>query len=435
MSTVALLRRLSDVEASFAYTHALMRGTTQVTTHVSVRGDIGPEQLRAAAGRWAGDLPLLSLRIEERPDGLWFAAGPGPRAEQVRHTVLTAPDSPDEVLRRELNDVLETGGPLWRLHAVSDPGAGTTHLYFTRNHAISDGHSTGAVIRALLDALFPPSDGGGQHDVRTLPPCADGLPYRPPRPDAGRTEEAGAREVAMPERLPFAAHRPWRERSADFVPLTHTRATSLALRSWCRSRQMTVNQFFGAALAESYAEATGRAQVGLCTAVSLRPRYAPSDPLPDVGCFISVLNVPLRLDRGNLAGHARHYAAALARADAAWRPPSRAHAAIRRAVEETAAARSAPGICITNIGMADPALGPHLSRVTGYRTVVNRTGANYGVVLHLGTLDGTFAAALAFGAPATDRALVRAVAKGLHDRVVHPDATVRDLSAAEAAPA
>ncbi|MER5429006.1 hypothetical protein [Streptomyces sp. NPDC002588] len=186
---------------------------------------------------------------------------------------------------------------------------------------------------------------------------------------------------------------------------------------------MTVNQFFAAALAESFAEVTGHSEVSLFTAVSLRRRYAESPSLPDVGCFIDVLNVPLRLDRDDLPGHARDYAAALARIDAAWRPPVREHAAIRWAVEEAAAARSAPGICITDVGVADPALGPHADPVTGYRTVVNRTGANYGVVLHLGSLGGTFRTALAFGAPSTDRATVRAVAKALHDRAVRPGVT------------
>jgi hypothetical protein len=425
MTRVNLPRRLGDVEAAFAYTHALMHGTTQVTTHVTVDGDIDPERLAEGAARWAGELPLLSLRIEERPDGLWFAAGPRrPRADQVRHSVLAAPDSPDDVLRRELNDVLETGGPLWRLHLVGDPAAGATHLFFTRNHAISDGHSTGAVVRALLDALFAPADGGSPHEVRSpyevrsLVPCGDELTYLPPAP-AG---SPARRPVASPRPLPFADHRPWSERRADFVPLELDREDSGFLTSWCKGHGLTVNQFFGAALAESFAEVTGRSEVSLFTAVSLRRRYAQSASLPDVGCFISVLDVPLRLDGDDLPAHARDYAAALARADAAWRPPAREHAAIRRAVEEAAAARSAPGICITNIGVADPALGPHAARVTGYRTVVNRRGANYGLVLHLGSLGGTFRAALAFGTPSTDPAMVREVAKALHDRAVRPGA-------------
>ncbi|WP_328509166.1 hypothetical protein OG981_11415 [Streptomyces mirabilis] len=154
------LRRLSDVEAAFARTHALMHGTTQVTTHVTVRGDLDPAHFRRGAERWVAELPLLSLRIEERPDGLWFTTGPGPRPGQIRHDPPGTPEWADDVLRGELNDVLETGGPLWRLRLVRDPGARASHLYFTRNHAISDGHSTGAVVRALLDALFPPRPTG-----------------------------------------------------------------------------------------------------------------------------------------------------------------------------------------------------------------------------------------------------------------------------------
>lgn len=405
---MSAVRELSDGEAAFAYTHALMRGTTQVTTQLTVRDDITPERLRGAVEQWAGELPLLGLRIEEHADTLWFARGPGVLPDQVRHTTLTSPDSPDGVLRRELNEVLATGGPLWRLHAVRDPRAGATHLYFTRNHAISDGHSTGAVLRALLDTLFPSGD-PGPYDVRRLPPDADGLTYRAP----------AVQGFSQPpsERIPFAEHRPWEERGADFVPCPLTRPESLALKAWCKQHGVTVNQFFAAALAESYAEVTGRAEVGMFTAVSLRQRYA---GLPDVGCFINVLRVPMRPGRGQLVDLAREYGTALTSADAAWRPPVRSHAAIRRAIEETAAAGSAPGICVTNVGVVDPALGPHLGRVSGYRTIVNRTGANYGLVLHLGTLDGTFGPVLAFGTPAVDRSLAPAVAKGLHDRAVRP---------------
>ncbi|MGW4227075.1 phthiocerol/phthiodiolone dimycocerosyl transferase family protein [Streptomyces bauhiniae] len=408
MVVVNAVRELSDGEAAFAYTHALMGGTTQVTTQVTVREDIAPGPLHKAVEQWAGELPLLGLRIEEHADTLWFAQGPGVLPDQLRHSTLASPDSLDDLLRRELNEVLETGGPLWRLHAVRDPRAGATHLYFTRNHAISDGHSTGAVIRALLDALFPSSE-LSPYDVRRLPPDADGLAYGAP---------AGQGFVQPPpERLPFAEHRPWEERRADFVPCTLTRTESVTLKTWCKQQGVTVNQFFAAALAESYAEVTGRTEVGMFTAVSLRQRYA---DLPDVGCFINVLRVPMRPGRGQLTDLAREYGAALRSADAAWRPPVRSHAAIRRAVEETAAAGSAPGICVTNVGVVDPALGPHLNRVSGYRTIVNRTGANYGLVLHLGTLDGTFSPALAFGTPAVDRSSALDVAKGLHDRAVRP---------------
>jgi hypothetical protein len=284
-------------------------------------------------------------------------------------------------------------------------------------------------VRALLEALSVQADGTSPYDVRRLPPSSDELTYRPP----ARADSSQEPPLASTEPLPFSAERPWNERTADFVPLDFGRAESRSLKSWCEEEGLTVNQFFAAALATSFAEVTGRSKVSLFTAVSLRRRYAESPLLPDVGCFINVLDVPLRLDRGDLPARARDYAAALARVDAAWRPPVRDHAAIRRTVGEAAAARAAPGICITNVGVADPALGPHADRVTGYRTVVNRTGANYGMVLHLGSLGGTFRTALAFGAPSTDRATVQGVAKALHDRVVRPGANRLRVDAADRA--
>jgi hypothetical protein len=418
---VDTVRRLSDVEATFAYTHALMHGTTQVTTHFTVSGEFDPARTARAAERWSRESPILSLRIEDRADGLWFRTGPRPRPEQIRHSVLSAPASATDLLSEELNDVIASGSWLWRLHIVGDPDAAATHFYFTRNHAISDGHSTAALVRAFLDVLLtePADDQAHTGRVDSLAPNGDELTYRPPEPPDTPHREP----VTRPDPVPFVAHRQWVERVADFVPLTLTEPESLALKDWCRGHRITVNQFFAAALAESFAQATGRSEISVFTAVSLRQRYRPSAPLPDVGCFINVVNAPLALDRGDLAEHARAYAASFRRADANWQPPRRDHATIRRAVEEAATATASPGICITNLGIVDPALGPHASRVTGYRTVVNRTGGNYSVVLHLAMFKGAFGMQLAFGSPGTDRGTVQHVAKGLRDRtVVHADA-------------
>ncbi|MFE4631318.1 hypothetical protein, partial [Streptomyces mirabilis] len=70
--------------------------------------------------------------------------------------------------------------------------------------------------------------------------------------------------------------------------------------------------------------------------------------------------------------------------------------------------RRPPGSASPLAGVVDPAHGPRTGRVTGYRTVVNRVGANYGVVLHLGTLGG---------------------AKALRDRVPRTGAARRGLPA------
>ncbi|MFE9427487.1 hypothetical protein ACFYNO_31460 [Kitasatospora sp. NPDC006697] len=397
-----LPRRLTDIEASFAYTHALAKGTSQVTTLVTVSGEPDEQRVESAVARWAGELPVLALRITERPEGLWFTSGPAFLPEQLRQRELLAGETPDELLRRELNQLLPTGGPLWRLRAVRDPGSGCTHLLFTRNHAISDGHSTGAVVRALLDALFGRSGPPSPFRVRELP-------VAPPEVIDHQTGSP------MASRLPFARQASWSQRSADLLTVPLTRTEGVALRSWCKRQGVTVNQFFGAAFVQAYGEATGRTVLELATAVSTRRRHR----VPDVGCYIGVLGVPVRTD-GELVLRAREYGAALVRAGAGWQPPAREHARIRQAVEQVAAARTAGPICLTNVGPVDQALGPHAARVTGYRTVVNRTAANYGLVLHLGGYAGGFAATLAFGTPATDPALVAEVAKGLHDRVVRP---------------
>ncbi|MGA5194091.1 phthiocerol/phthiodiolone dimycocerosyl transferase family protein [Streptomyces exfoliatus] len=431
MSSASAPRRLSDVEAAFAYTHDLMAGTTQVTTRLSLRGAVPDAALERAVLRWEQDVPLLRLRIEERPDGLWFREAPGGEAGRLRCGPPPGAGTPDDVLRAELNEILPTGGPLWRLRAVR--AAGETHLFFTRNHAISDGHSTGAVLRVLLDhlpdhpgfgsdrdpAVDPrpaPAGAGPFEDVHRLPPDADALEYRPPSAPA----PAAAPWAADPAPVPFDATARWADRAADFTALELSARQTAELRSWCRAEGVTVNQFLGAALAESWTRAAGRADVRLLTAVSLRGRYP--GPLPDVGCFITVVGVPVVPHADGTAETARRYGVALRDADARWRPPRRGHAEIRRAVARAADAAEAPGICLTNVGVVDPALGAHAGRVTGFRTVVNRTGGNYGLVLHASTFAGALSLALAHGTPATDSATARAVARDLHARLLRPGA-------------
>lgn len=428
MSAADVPRRLSDTEAAFAYTHALMAGTTQVTTRLSLGEAVPDGVVERAVARWEQDVPLLRLRIEERPDGLWFREAPGAAAERVRRGAPPGARTPDDVLRAELNDVLPTGGPLWRLRVVRE--ARETHLFFTRNHAISDGHSTGAVLRALLDHLpgppygpsgrraGPPPEAAGAgpfEDVRRLPPDADALEYLPPAVPA---PGACAPPAADPAPVPFDATARWADRTADFTTLDLSAEQTGRLRSRCRAAGVSVNQFLGAALAESWTRVTGRADVRLLTAVSLRRRYP--GPLPDVGCFISVAGVAVEPHAAGTTETARRYGAALRAADARWRPPRRGHAEIRRAVARTAGAAEASGICLTNVGVADTAFGAHAARVTGFRTVVNRTGGNYGLVLHAATFAGALSLALAHGVPATGRATARAVSRELRARLLQP---------------
>ncbi|MFD9358919.1 hypothetical protein [Streptomyces sp. NPDC060031] len=412
------LRELDDIEASFAYMHAELGGSTQVTTHLAVASLFGPDEFARAVEGWVRELPVLTLRIRESVDGgLWFHAGPPPGPEQVRHGALPAGRSPRRVLREELNEVLETGGPLWRLRALEDVPGGVTHLFFTRNHAISDGFTTGVMAGALLGHLFGAAPGPTAAVPAQFPPHPGRFTYRPPRyepPVAG----AAAPSAAPP--VPFDRAAPWPQRRADYVALDLSAAESAGVRAYCAEQGVTVNEFFATALAESFAAATDRTELDLFTAVSLRGRCEGARLLADPGCRIGVVRAPLRLGDGGLAANAARYRSAFRAADTEWRPLARDHVEIRGAVRALAGRDSAPGICITNVGVVDPALGPHAQHVSEFRTVVNRTAANYAVVLHLSTFRSVFGLTLAYGAPSVDRGVVLRTADLLRARARDP---------------
>ncbi|MFD9335338.1 hypothetical protein ACFWBF_13155 [Streptomyces sp. NPDC060028] len=411
------LRELDDIEASFAYMHAELGGSTQVTTHLAVASLFGRAEFARAVEGWVRELPVLALRIRESADGgLWFHTGPPPGPEQVRHGALPAGRSPRRVLREELNEVLETGGPLWRLRALEDVPGGVTHLFFTRNHAISDGFTTGVMAGALLGHLFGPAPQAAAGPAE-LPPHRPAFTYRPPRyepPVAGAPAPPAAPPVS------FDAVAPWAERRADYTALDLSASESAEVRAYCAEQGVTVNEFFATALAESFAAATGRTELDLFTAVSLRGRCEQERFLSDPGCRIGVIRAPLRLGDGGPAANAARYRSAFRAADTRWRPPARGHAEIREAVRALAGRDSAPGICITNVGVVDPALGPYAHLVSEFRTVVNRTAANYAVVLHLSTLRGAFGLSLAYGVPSVDRAVVLRTAELLRARALDP---------------
>ena len=421
-----VIRKLSDVEATFGYMHAELRGTTQITTLLSVNSLFRPEFLTGSVATWARRIPILSLRIRETRGELWFCQGPATTKDQFRLSQLHSGQSPDATMAVEVNDILPTGGPLWRLHAVAEPTAGITHFFFTRNHAISDGYATGVVMKALLDILFggadpteaPAFDSGSGR----LPPRSDLLTYTPPSAETSETAPPTPEQV---DQVPFFTTSPWTERATGFTTADLTRDESASVQRACKKHDLTINEFFATALAESFAEAVCQDAVGLYTAVSLRKRYAETGFLREPGCFISVVQARLQLGGRSLVANARTYRASLRVADAEWRPPQRSHAEIRSVVEGMATLESFPGICITNVGRVDKALGDQAGRVTGFRTVVNRTGANYGIVLHLSTLNDSFGLTLAYGTPSMDRNTVHHAAALLGSRSRARDELIR----------
>lgn len=377
------VRRLSDTEAAFAYAHALLRGSGRLTTTFTVNGVLAPERVERAVELWVRRLPLLSLRIEDTGgDGLWFHKGaPGPYP---------------------VNEQEVDGERLWRLSVARTP-VGATRFSLTLHPAICDGYSVGRLVRPLLDALFgTPGSCSGEQE---LPPDLDGLTY-----EGGGACECG---VCMPSGSPrrgrravtsYAGDRDGQAeevgRAGDVVTLALSAYATRRLRDWCGTRQLTVSGFLTTVLADALARESGRTEVTVATAVSLRRSYAERALITEQGCVLGVVRAALRAGPGgDPVGGARANAAALCAAGRAWRPERRAHAAVRRAVERAAAGEGGVELRVTDAGSVDTALGPHAGRVTGFRTVAAHGGTRLGGTLQLSSFKGALTVALAVGGP------------------------------------
>ncbi|MFC9505287.1 hypothetical protein [Streptomyces sp. NPDC057002] len=377
------VRRLSATEATFAYTHALKRGGGGLTTSFTVNGVFSPERVEAAVELWLRRLPLLSLRIEDTGGaGLWFRQG--------------EPVSPD-------------GERLWGLR-VGRASEGATCFSLSLHPAICDGYSVGRLVRPLLDALFGvPGACAGEEE---LPPDTDELTY----------ESGGVCGMCVPgpaRRAP-ASHRggtgpgPGRGRPAGVVregggvTLDLGPQETRRLRDWCGARRLTVGGFLATVLADAFARESGRREVTVARAVSLRRRYAERALISEPGCVLGVVRARLRAGGagrdavgagGDLVGRARGHAEVLCSAGRDWRPERRGHTAIRRAVEREAEGAGGPELRVTDAGSVDTALGPHAERVTGFRTVAAPGAGALDGTLHLSSFKGALSVGLAVGAP------------------------------------
>ncbi|BBC36684.1 hypothetical protein SGFS_079780 [Streptomyces graminofaciens] len=373
------MRRLSDTEAAFAYAHALPHGSGRLTTTFTVNGVLAPERVEQAVEQWVRGLPLLSLRIEDTGgDGLWFRKG-------------------TRGAWREAD-----GERLWELSVGRTP-AGATRFSLTLHPAICDGFSVGRLVRPLLDALFAAP--GARSGEQELPPDIDGLTY-----EGGGACVCG---VCMPSGSPRRVRRAVtsygggpdgeveeRGRTGDAVTLALSPYASRRLRDWCGARQLTVRGLLATVLADALARESGRTEVTVATAVSLRRSYAERALITEPGCVLGVVRAALRAGpAGDPVGGARANAAALCAAGRAWRPERRAHAAVRRAVERAAAEEGAAELRVVDAGSVDTALGPHAGRVTGFRTVAAHGGTRLGGTLHLSSFKGALTVALAVAGP------------------------------------
>jgi len=180
------------------------------------------------------------------------------------------------------------------------------------------------------------------------------------------------------------------------MTLALTPYESRRLLDWCGAGRVTVSGFLTTVLADALARETGRTEVTVATAMSLRRRYAERALIAEPGCVLGMVRARLGAGAvGDPLGRARANTAALCSAGRAWRPERRAHAGIRRAVEREAAGACGPELRVVDAGSVDTALGPHAGRVTGFRTVAARGDGRPGGSLYLSSFKGALTVALA----------------------------------------
>lgn len=385
------VRGLSDTEATFAYTHVLMRGSGRLTTSFTVNGAFSPERVERAVERWVRRLPLLSLRIAGTGGGLWFRRG-APSGAHSGHAASA-----------EADDVLRAGERLWRLRVGPGP-AGVTRFSLTLHPAICDGYSAGRLVRPLLDALFgTPGLDAADPAEEALPPDTDELTYEgsgcvcglcvPGTPRRARRTVASYRDHG---REGGRRAEPGGGRTDGVVTLELTPYESRRLRDWCGARQLTVSGLLTTVLVDALARETGRTEATVAMAMSLRRRYAERTLIAEPGCVLGVVRARLRAGAvGDRLGRTRANAEALCSAGRAWRPERRAHAGIRRAVEREAAGAGGPELRVADAGSVDTALGPHAGRVMGFCTVAARGAAPPGGSLYLSSFKGALTVTLA----------------------------------------
>lgn len=409
------MRRLSDVEAAFALMNIDLSGATQVVTQVSIEARFDNRRIRDACAQWVLGAPILRQRIEMRGTDLHLVADAEEPGSAINIVDLEGVPDLDQILENELNEPLPEAGSLWRLTFLRCARDSSTHLFFVRTHAISDGATTAYLVRSLIDNLLgstPPTSPAIDVGEASLNPDLYPL-TRPPilaRPTSSRTFSD-----SQPESIPLHTQPQVHTGRSEFVSWQINKVAASGFMNWAKWKGWTINELLATALAEATAHALDRESVGIYTAVSLRPWYEEQVRLAP-GCTIGVVETAVHVNAG-FEGALQSYREGLATAMAHWSPPRREHTTIKSQVASLLDQVSSRGVCITNTGRADSALGRHKALISRYRTIVNRRAANYAVVLHAGSLDGQFDLTLSYGSPCIERAFVEKVQSGICSRL------------------
>jgi hypothetical protein len=390
--TETLLRPLDQTEAHFAYLHAMMLGNTQVMTHLLVQGSVASDDLLRATHAVFNRFQILRTCIRERADQLWFLEHGDFCRVPVKLTGAESLQACEKDLQEELAEPVDSAQGLWRLRLVAIPSRNRSMIVLARNHAISDGFSTMLFFRELLAALAAVRDG-----TLLTAPCEPIACW--PTPQSSAPHPVSVERVTAPA-LRFRSFVPVPQRTSRFLDLGITPQESRGLLAFCKRKTITVTQLLSAFLLKSFCRVTGVMNTDLFTAVSLRSKRFHEKPVLEMGCHITVARtVPSGIDSDTVT-LARECGRLLEDAVWAWQPQQAPHMALRKQADALAYTDRFSGIAITNVGGVAGADFAGGVRPMGMRTVVNRVGANYAVVLHVLSFDGNLRATFAYSEPA-----------------------------------
>ncbi|MBU2713763.1 condensation domain-containing protein, partial [Zooshikella harenae] len=148
-----LVRPLDNTEALFAIMHSELNGNTQVLTHILIDKEIDFQKLIHAVNVLFNKYQILRTCIIEKNDQLWFAEHDDFNRVLISHSKAGNLSSAEDELQEELKKPINSSQNLWRMKLINILSLKQAMLIFVRNHAISDGYSTGLFFSLLLKAL------------------------------------------------------------------------------------------------------------------------------------------------------------------------------------------------------------------------------------------------------------------------------------------
>lgn len=362
-----------------------------------VRGDLQPQDMRAALDAAQRRHPLLRIHIEGPSEARRFVSGAPPIPLRV------VPREDDGHWLREADAELHRSfpfheGPLLRAALLQGPGV--SDLIITFNHTIGDGLSCVNLVRELLTDAAAAQQGKLQapEPLPALPPLRDLNPHKATGPGSKRLLREETWRILKvlllqrPKRLRRDADVHPRDRRTTLLHRVLPEAGTAALVARCKAEGTTMLGALGAALLLAAAEDVGRrATLGLAVPVSLRG-YLPQVGPEAFGYYSWGVGVYVRVGPGedfwDLARRVRAEAARELGRDAALRSLALVEFKAARVVRSGARAlveqldKDYPVVvAASNVGRHDPPerFGDLVWETSHFAASADTGGANFGV--------------------------------------------------------